>query len=100
MLAPGDIVELDLMRKEENPEWQGWVWCKAGNREGWVPVQILEFQKERTVTSAKVTRHYSAAELNVEEGDLVVIDEILNGWAWVRNISNQEEGWIPMQILG
>lgn len=99
VLAPEDIVVPDTSRKDENPDWQGWVWCKAGESEGWVPEQILEFEAKSSGERARVTRHYSARELSVDEGEVVTIIEMLNGWAWVENVSNQEQGWVPLQNL-
>lgn len=98
-VVPGAFVELDLSRRENHPDWQGWVWCKAEDKEGWVPEQILEFQAGSSGAGARVTCHYTARELSVDEGDVVTIIEMLNGWAWVENVSNQEQGWVPLQNL-
>ncbi len=99
VLAPEDIVMPVTSRKEENPDWQGWVWCRAGDREGWVPEQILEFHAGSSGARVRVTRHYTAKELDVNEGDVVTVIEMLNGWAWVKNVRSQEQGWVPLQNL-
>ena len=98
-VVPGEVVEPDTERKEENAEWQGWLWCKTSDGEGWLPEQILEYAEGSDPLVAIVMCHYSARELEIKAGVVVHRINILNGWAWVRNTQNNEEGWVPLQNL-
>ena len=42
---------------------------------------------------------YTARELSVEEGQKVRVQKTLNGWAWCRVESSNEEGWVPLVNL-
>jgi hypothetical protein len=41
---------------------------------------------------------YTARELSVQPEDILMVDKILNGWAWARR-SDGETGWVPMRHL-
>lgn len=100
VLASGQQVVIDTARTEENPDWQGWAWCRSQDKEGWVPLQALEVQtKAGPILTARAREAYSARELGVKPGDVVEGDTITNGWLWCRKEGGVEYGWIPLQNL-
>jgi hypothetical protein len=87
----GEIVE----GEKRETEYEGWLWCQ--NNDGinaWVP----ETHLEPTSDSGKFQflRDYNSRELNVEEGQEVIVLEEDSGWIWVRTTLG-EEGWIPLE---
>lgn len=93
------IIDLDI---ETDPEWKGWVWCVASNeRTGWVPMQILNVSKTSSGKQqiATISENYSAYELSVEQGEVVIGTKCLNGWLWCRKEDSTEEGWVPIKCL-
>jgi hypothetical protein len=95
VLIAGQLVSVDTARREENPAWAGWIWCRTADHEGWVPEQILEISG----TSACARAGYSARELAVRPGDAVEGDLITNGWLWCRKEAGSEYGWVPLENL-
>lgn len=95
-LHKGESVKLGERVPEKN--WKDWIWAENSKQEGgWVPVQIIDFSKDKT--KGIVLENYSAKELNIEKGELVAEIETLNGWTWVRRISDNDEGWIPNETI-
>lgn len=88
----GTILEIE----RKDTEWVGWLFCHTKNKSGWIPKQIIDF-KEENKGIAKET--YTAKELNVKMGNQIEKVKELNGWAWCKEISNGEEGWIPLEII-
>ena len=39
IVSKGDKILIDLLKKEDNPDWQGWFWCTFREAEGWIPEQ-------------------------------------------------------------
>jgi hypothetical protein len=99
-LTSGQEVLIDINRKEENPDWKGWVWCETSDNRGWVPEQILNVTHTTDKHSkATVLENYSAEELNADPGELVIGDKIINGWLWCRKEGTEESGWLPIDNL-
>ena len=99
-LTAGQEVLIDNNRKEENPDWKGWVWCETSDNRGWVPERILNVTDTADKHSqATVLENYSAAELNADPGDTVNGDKIINGWLWCRKEGTEEFGWLPLDNL-
>lgn len=91
-LSAGDVVILGEEEKEE--KWKGWIWAEHNTQSGWIPLQIVDIMPE---SKGKIKENYSAKELDVKKGDIVVSIKEMNGWIWVMNEKN-EEGWIPADI--
>lgn len=91
VLKKGDRVRLGQEEMEE--KWKGWIWAEKAIHGGWVPLQILK--KDTNNLTAEVLEDYSAKELDVEEGDIVMIAEQLNGWVLAAHETTKEMGWIP-----
>ncbi len=99
-LKVGEEIKIDHTKKEDNPDWQGWIWCKHFDNEGWVPVQILTIIEHGEIYSkAIVEENYSAKEINVTTGDSVFGHKILNGWLWCKKEGTEEYGWLPLHNL-
>jgi uncharacterized protein YgiM (DUF1202 family) len=72
-------------------QFPGWRWCTARDgREGWVPTELLSHEG----TESTILQDYSARELEVHTGEVVVVEDDRHGWLLVRNV-NGEKGWIP-----
>jgi len=89
---------LTVGEKYEGPEnWSDWFFCDtSGQKGGWVPAQVIEINKGDT---AYAREDYTARELNVQEGDLLLGSRALNGWVWCENPSSSESGWVPLENL-
>ncbi|WP_459502316.1 SH3 domain-containing protein [Bacillus sp. C1] len=77
-------------------EWNHWVYCKEvrDKREGWVPEQLI---RRNTVSEGVMIEKYTAKELNIGIGDILIGSKELNGWIWCEKVNTGEEGWIPKQ---
>ncbi len=91
-LSAGDIVTLGEEEKEE--KWKGWIWAEHNSQTGWIPLQIVDIMPD---LKGKIIENYSAKELDVNKGEIVVSIKEMNGWIWVMNEKN-EDGWIPAEI--
>ena len=82
----------------EGPEdWDDWFFCSApGQESGWVPAQVIEIING---DMACAREDYTARELNVQKGDLLLGVRVLNGWAWCENPASSESGWVPLTNL-
>ena len=93
ILKEGDEVKLGHIY--DGPEdWPDWIYCyhAKSSKEGWVPEQIIMKKGEFGILKI----NYSANELNVSVGDVVEGFQIINGWIWCKNMSNMDEGWVPI----
>jgi SH3 domain len=81
--------------KTMDDEWPGWVFCesKSGKR-GWVPESGIKIDGD----SATAQKSYVAREVTVMEGEIVRIENVESGWAWVTNMTDQT-GWVPLKNL-
>lgn len=77
--------------------WDNWFLCTApGQESGWVPGQIIErFENSR----GRALDDYTAKELNVMKGELLIGSKILNGWLWCEKSVSTESGWVPLENL-
>ena len=91
-LSAGDTVLLG--REETEEKWKGWIWAEHKGKSGWIPLQIVE---KDTDGRGRITKDYTARELDVRKGEKVIVLEKLNGWLWVMDMHKQE-GWIPAEI--
>lgn len=100
ILQKGEYVTIDFTKREENPDWQGWLWVISHNNAGWVPMQVLDVTGDASEkTAAVVNAFYSAQELPAQRGDFVEGDGIVNGWLWCRKPGTETFGWLPLQQL-
>lgn len=91
-LEPGD--SLKIVRRGDD-EWPGWVFCQAQDeKRGWVPENSVKIEGDDAVAQ----QSYVWRELSVMEGEIVRIERVESGWAWITNMSNQE-GWVPLKNL-
>lgn len=89
---PLEVVEgQNVTVGDESTEWPGFVWCtNLEGKGGWVPEAYLD-----QATGAGVMRcDYSAAELSVAPGDVLILHRLESGWYW-SSTSDGEVGWVP-----
>ncbi|ENH1950003.1 hypothetical protein ABVX03_000549 [Salmonella enterica] len=88
-----------IHEKYEGEEgWDNWYYCTIpGHTGGWVPGQILA-RCEGTYRGI-AREDYTAQELEVMKGDVVVGLKSLNGWLWCERISDGKTGWVPLALL-
>ncbi|PEB51888.1 hypothetical protein CON65_15205 [Bacillus pseudomycoides] len=96
-LEKGDMVLIG--KKYAGPEnWDNWVYCheERNNREGWVPEQLIQRNADGT---GFILEGYTAKELNIEVGEILIGLHEWNGWIWCGNLEKEAEGWVPKQNL-
>jgi len=92
--AEGEEVTVGSVFDDE-PAWPDWIWVENRNgKSAWAPRQYL------TVSGSAgwFIRCYDARELSVQTGEVVVIDEVVNGFGAAVN-ANGEKGWVPLNYL-
>ncbi len=83
---------------EGNEDWDRWYFCTVPNHSrGRVPEQLIERSIETGYGVAK--NDYTAKELDIDKGDEFQAISFLNGWVWCRRLSDNDTGWVPMNIL-
>jgi uncharacterized protein YgiM (DUF1202 family) len=91
-MKTGDALKI-VKRNDE--EWPGWVFCQSqSGKKGWVPETSVKIESD----SAVAQQNYEASEVTVMEGEIVRIEKVESGWAWVTNMTN-ETGWVPLKNL-
>lgn len=86
----GDMVEIDW-KQTETTDLFGWLWCRGPDgRAGWTPEAWIERDGDR----GRMTRDFSALELDVAAGERLVALFGESGFVFARR-ANGEEGWIP-----
>lgn len=84
----GDVVTLGA----RDTEWPAFVWATtADGNAGWAPIEWL---KPLSDSRAEALHDYSAQELDVVAGDVVVLHSELGGWWWCARNDGQC-GWVP-----
>lgn len=89
---------LVIGEKYEGPQaWDNWYFCTVrGQPGGWVPGQVIEWIDGCRGTAVE---DYTAKELDVDEGDLLIGAKVLNGWVWCSRASDGQCGWVPQEVL-
>jgi uncharacterized protein YgiM (DUF1202 family) len=91
-MSTGD--QLKIVKRNDD-EWPGWVFCQnSSGKKGWVPENIIKIEAENAIAQ----QNYEAREVSVMEGEIVRIEKVESGWAWVTNMTN-ETGWVPLKNL-
>jgi uncharacterized protein YgiM (DUF1202 family) len=86
--------ELKILKRNDE-EYPGWVLCENEQGiQGWVPENMLKIVQNRAVAQ----NQYDARELSLMEGEIVRIEQLESGWAWVTSMTDQT-GWIPVKNL-
>lgn len=81
-------------RYDGSEGWDDWYFCStSAHAGGWVPAQVIARQADG---SGHATEDYTARELDVDAGDVLVGGRVLNGWVWCRRDSPAGEGWVPL----
>jgi len=91
-MEPGD--QLKILKRRDD-QWPGWVFCESqSGKQGWVPENRIKIDADNAVAQ----QSYVAREVSVMEGEIVRIEKLESGWAWVTNMTN-ETGWVPLKNL-
>ena len=91
-LNAGD--ELKIVKSRDD-EWPGRVFCESrSGKRGWVPEKIIKIDGQTAVAQ----QNYVAREVTAMEGEIVRIESVESGWAWVTNMTD-ETGWVPLKNL-
>lgn len=73
--------------------WDHWFFCHTpGQEPGWVPGQIIERMEG---TAGRAREDYTARELDVHEGEVLIGTRALNGWLWCEKPDGSASGWVP-----
>jgi len=99
LLEYGEKVIIDFSIKDYTPGWENWIWCTSSKgQSGWVPTQILQITHSLSDNKkeALAIEDYSANELSVEKGQVLIGEKILNGWIWCRIENENIKGWVPI----
>lgn len=94
-LEKNETVEI-VEKENNNPNWKGWIFCKNSNSSGWVPEQIINRIENN---KGLIKENYSAKEININGGERVIGLKELNGWIWAKKKIDDNEGWLPNEIL-
>lgn len=78
-------------------KWDSWYFCSTSEHTGgWVPQQIIAHLDEKNGVALE---DYSATELNVDIGDVLLGAHVLNGWVWCLHPRDNLAGWVPLEHL-
>ena len=81
--------------KKEDPEFEGWLWCTdESGKCGWIPREWLTINGD----SATLVRDYSATELTVSEGEILIIVLEESGWVLCEH-PTAGMGWLPSKTI-
>lgn len=91
-------ISLAVGERYEGPEgWDDWFFCSApGQSCGWVPGQVIGAVEAGIATALE---DYTARELTVDAGDVVIGTRRLNGWLWADRQGTPDSGWVPLANL-
>lgn len=88
----GDQVTLG----ERDTEWPAFTWVTLANGlGGWMPATIFTVAGER----ATALQDYDTRELDVDEGEVVVLHREMANWWWAENAAG-DTGWVPSRNVG
>jgi hypothetical protein len=94
LFQAGEQVEIGE-KFSEDPDWDGWVWCKGEvGQQAWVPLQYLTVKDGNGVFK----NSYNALELSVNPGEVLSVYEEINGFGMAEK-ADGSKGWVPLRIL-
>lgn len=95
-LHPGDALQVG--ERYQGPEgWDNWYLCQTpGQEAGWVPAQVIGRNIQGDAVAAEA---YCARELDVDVGQHVRGERVLNGWLWCEVMGGDTSGWVPLGVL-
>ena len=90
----GEVVNLGE-EFSDDLDWKDWIWCEDANGvKAWAPKQYLEISEAQ----GTFIRDYNAMELSLSVGDVLEVDEIVNGFGMAEK-ADGDRGWAPMKNL-
>lgn len=101
ILNAGDTVVIAGGKVETDPDWRGWIWCLVGTTGCWIPEQFIVYKPVPPGNKPTVvlTRNYCSLELDINPGEIVLAEYMLNGWIWGRVQNTEVTGWVPVRCL-
>ncbi len=80
-----------LVLKTKKSEWPGWVWGEnSAGKGGWIPETFITSKAGKAV----FLKDYDAAELSVDESEILLVLDEYSGWLRCKTKSGRI-GWIP-----
>ncbi|WP_411349895.1 SH3 domain-containing protein [Paenibacillus sp. WLX2291] len=80
-------------------EWPDWYFCtNSDGISGWVPGQVFVRSEQQPAQGISL-EDYTALEMNVLPGEIVISQRERNGWVWCMRQSDGAEGWLPLDHL-
>ncbi len=93
-LKKGDVVHIGRAFSGKDG-WENWIFCTKDGISGWVPQQIIENNKDMT---GSIIEDYSARELEIFKGEIIVAEKEMNGWIWgFKENDKADKGWVPLE---
>jgi hypothetical protein len=79
----------------EDPDWKNWIWCVGKNgKKAWVPLEYLNVDGR----NGTFNREYNSMELSVKAGEILIVCEIVNGFAMSEKLDGTR-GWVPIRNM-
>lgn len=94
-VSTGETLEY-LEESDPQGDWPNWVYCRGKKKKGWIPRQILEING----TMVSCSCDYSAREHTLSLGEILISEEIMNGWSWCFKEGEEDcMAWAPLNHL-
>ncbi|HPJ23521.1 MAG TPA: SH3 domain-containing protein [Bacillota bacterium] len=95
-IRKGEIVKV-LKSYSQNDAWPDWMECIHRGVFGYIPLQYLE---KLDTDQARLIKDYDAFEFKTKKGEVFILQETLNGWAYGwKEHEPETKGWIPLDHL-
>jgi hypothetical protein len=95
-LKKGDLVIIKKLSTKEDG-WENWIYCTHNDISGWVPKQIVKFKDNE---KGIINEDYSAFELDINIGDILISEKEMNGWIWCfKENEIKTKGWVPLENI-
>ena len=87
-----------IIEIEHDEEYPNWFYIKKTDdtNSGWIPEQIITKMDGNV---GIVSEDYSANELSVDKGSILIGFKELNGWLWCKPENSNEIGWVPLKNI-
>jgi len=90
-LAKGELLKYE----RKTTDVTGWICCTTtGGKSCWIPENWVKIKADQ----CEIMQDYNSKELQVEMGEIIELEFIESGWAWIRN-TRKESGWIPIECI-
>lgn len=75
-----------------------WMFCedKQTGREGWIHHSFLKISQPGCVL---MRADYTALELDVKPGEMLLLFQVVGGWGWCMRQKDGVAGWVPQECI-